>query len=56
MSQAASICQRILREAELRALAAASKDVDLVAEDGVLNDQLPPGTDHIHSDACDLAR
>jgi hypothetical protein len=31
-----------VHEAELRTLAAASKDVDLVAEDGVLDDQLPP--------------
>jgi hypothetical protein len=30
-----------VHEVELRALAAASKNVDLVAEDGVLDDQLP---------------
>jgi hypothetical protein len=45
-----------VHEVELRTLAAASKDVDLVAEDGVLDDQLPPGPDRVHGDACDLAR
>src|SRR6185295_13513322 len=45
-----------IHEMELRALAAASKNVDLVAEDGVRDDQLPPGPDRIHGDACDLAR
>ena len=42
-----------VHEVELRTLAAASKDVDLVAEDGVLDDQLPPGLDRVHGDACD---
>jgi hypothetical protein len=36
-----------VREVERRALAAASKNVDLVAEDGVLDDQLPPGPDSL---------
>jgi hypothetical protein len=45
-----------VHEVELRTLAAASKDVDLVAKDGVLDDQLPPGLDRVHGDACDLAR
>jgi hypothetical protein len=45
-----------VHEVELRALAAASKNVDLVAEDSVLEDELPPGPDRIHGDACDLAR
>lgn len=44
-----------VHEVELRALAAASKNVDLVAEDGVLDDQLPLGPDRIHGDAGDLA-
>jgi hypothetical protein len=45
-----------VHEVELRALAAASKNVDLVGEDGVLDDQLPPGSDRIHGDARDLVR
>jgi hypothetical protein len=44
-----------VHEVELRALAAL-KNVDLVAEDGVLDDQLSPGPDRIHGDTCDLAR
>ena len=40
----------------LAVVRAAPKDVDLVAENGVLDDQLPPGPDRAHSDACDLAR
>jgi hypothetical protein len=45
-----------VHEAERWTLAAASKNVDLVTENGVLEDQLPPGPDRVHGDACDLAR
>ena len=45
-----------IHEVERRALAASSKDVDLVAEHSVLDDQLPPGADRVHGDAYDLAR
>jgi hypothetical protein len=45
-----------IHEVERRALAAPSKDVDLVAQHSVLDDQLPPGADRVHGDAYDLAR
>jgi hypothetical protein len=45
-----------VHEVELRALAAASKNVDLMAENGVLDDQLPPGSDGIQGDSSDLVR
>jgi len=45
-----------VHKVELRALAAASEDIELMAKDGVLDDQLPPRPNHIDGDACDLAR
>ena len=43
-------------EVELRAVAVASQDIDLVAKHGVLENQLPAGPDRIHGDVGDLAR
>jgi hypothetical protein len=45
-----------IHELQPRALAAASEDVDLMKEDSVLDDQLPPGADRVHCGAYDLAR
>jgi hypothetical protein len=42
-------------EVELRALAAASQHVDLVAKHGVLEHQLASGPDRVRDDAGDLA-